>query len=61
MKLSVFGLGKLGAPLVACFASKGFPTFGVDADPHKVEAVNNGRAPVYEPGLQDLSSKVQRA
>jgi len=54
-------LGKLGAPLVACFASKGFPTFGVDADPHKVEAVNNGRAPVYEPGLQDLSSKVQRA
>ncbi len=53
-RVSIVGLGKLGAPLAACFASKGFPTIGLDVDPRKVQAVNQGIAPVFEPGLQDL-------
>ena len=53
-RISVVGLGKLGAPLAACFAWKGFPTLGLDIDPQKVLALNQGLAPVHEPGLQDL-------
>jgi UDPglucose 6-dehydrogenase len=58
-KLSVIGLGKLGIPLAACFASKGFQVVGVDVDPLKVEAINEGRAPVCEPGLQEMLTVVQ--
>jgi UDPglucose 6-dehydrogenase len=52
--VSVIGLGKLGAPLAACLASKGLTVIGVDVDAAKVEAVNQGRAPVFEPGLESL-------
>jgi NAD+ synthase/NAD+ synthase (glutamine-hydrolysing) len=52
--LSVIGLGKLGAPMAACFASKGFTVIGVDVDPQKIEAINKSRSPVYEPGLEVL-------
>ena len=54
MKISVVGLGKLGAPLAAVFASKGFQVVGTDLNPAAVAAINAGRAPVDEPGLQDL-------
>lgn len=54
MRLSVIGLGKLGAPMAACLAAKGFEVIGVDVDPHKVDAVNRQEAPVYEPGLAEL-------
>src|SRR5688572_13044018 len=50
----VVGLGKLGAPLAACLASKGFWTIGVDIDPSTVHTICDGRAPVSEPGLQSL-------
>ncbi len=53
-KLSVIGLGKLGACSAACFASKGFEVIGVDINKNFVDAINNGRAPVYEPILQEL-------
>jgi len=52
--LAVIGLGKLGAPMVACFASKGFDVIGVDVDPAKVETIAGGRAPVFEPMLDEL-------
>jgi len=48
----VVGLGKLGACVAACLASRGFDVIGIDAEPGKVEAIQNGRAPVDEPGLQ---------
>src|SRR5690348_16697696 len=51
---SVIGLGKLGAPLAACLAAKGLRVIGVDADPHKVEKINQGRAPVFEPQLEEF-------
>ena len=52
-KLSVIGLGKLGACSAACFASKGFEVVGVDINRDFVDAINNGKAPVYEPRLQE--------
>jgi len=54
MKISVLGLGKLGAPLAAVFASKGYTVIGTDVNPAAVAAINAGRAPVDEPGLQGL-------
>src|SRR5919201_1334453 len=54
MRVAVVGLGKLGAPLAAVLASKGNDVLGVDVNENAVELVNNGRAPVDEPGLQDL-------
>lgn len=53
-KVSVVGLGKLGACVAACFAHKGFEVVGVDVVPRTVDLVNGGRAPVVEPGLDQM-------
>jgi UDPglucose 6-dehydrogenase len=52
--ISVVGLGKLGAPLAAAFAARGFRVTGVDVDANKVQAINRGEEPVHEPGLREL-------
>jgi UDPglucose 6-dehydrogenase len=48
------GLGKLGSPLSACFAARGFRVTGVDLDKNKIDAINRGVPPVHEPGLPEL-------
>jgi UDPglucose 6-dehydrogenase len=50
-KISVFGLGKLGACIAATLAQRGFDVLGVDIDPEKVRRVNEGQPPVEEPLL----------
>jgi len=52
-RISVFGLGKLGACMAATFAARGFHVIGVDIDPEKVNCVNAGLAPVEEPALAE--------
>ncbi len=52
--VSVVGLGKVGSPMVASFASRGFRAIGVDLDAEKVRLINQHRAPVVEPGLQEM-------
>ena len=54
MRIAVVGLGKLGAPLAAVMASKGNEVLGVDVNPEAVRLLNEGLAPVEEPGLQEL-------
>jgi UDPglucose 6-dehydrogenase len=54
MRLSIIGLGKLGAPMAAVLADKGHTVIGVDVSPGYVNALNQGRAPVSEPGLEEL-------
>ena len=54
MRIAVVGLGKLGGPLAAVLASKGNDVLGVDVNAEVVRLINEGRAPVDEPGLQDL-------
>ena len=58
MNISVVGLGKLGAVLAAVMADRGHYVVGVDLNPAFVDAFNQGRAPVSEPGLSEL---VQRS
>ena len=50
--VSVFGLGKLGLPIVACLANNGYKVIGVDINSNNVESVNQRKTPVYEPGLR---------
>jgi UDPglucose 6-dehydrogenase len=57
MRISVVGLGKLGSPIVAVLAAKGYEVVGIDANPDFVEKINNHRAPVEEPQLQELLAK----
>jgi UDPglucose 6-dehydrogenase len=52
--ISVVGLGKLGSPMLAVFASKGYQVIGVDVDPRRVQLINQGIPPVFEPSLADL-------
>jgi UDPglucose 6-dehydrogenase len=59
MRVAVIGLGKLGAPLAAVLASKGNEVLGIDVNPEAVRLLNEGRAPVEEPGLQELVSGAQ--
>jgi UDPglucose 6-dehydrogenase len=49
--VSVIGLGKLGASMVAGMASRGIKVIGLDVSPQAVEAVNQGKAPVQETDL----------
>jgi len=53
-RISIIGLGKLGASMAAAIASRGHQVIGVDVNRRAVDAVNNGRAPVQETGLQPL-------
>ena len=52
--LTVVGLGKLGSPMAACLAARGFEVIGVDVDDAKIAAINEGRAPVFETGLDEM-------
>lgn len=54
MKLSVIGCGYLGAVHAAAMASLGHEVVGVDTDAEKIKGLSAGRAPFFEPGLQDL-------
>src|SRR5260370_21144747 len=47
-------MGKLGAPMAACFAARGFTVHAVDLNPQKVDAIGRGVPPVREPGLAEL-------
>lgn len=53
--MCVVGLGKIGLPLAAQFASSGLSVIGCDIAPDVVEAVNRGRSPIAnEPGLAEM-------
>ena len=54
MRVSVFGLGYVGSVSAASFANDGHEVVGVDVNPDKVRAINEGRSPIVEPGLDEL-------
>src|SRR5688572_4193376 len=52
--VSVIGLGKLGACMAASMAHKGMHVTGVDRQRRNVDLINEGRAPVLEPKLEEM-------
>ena len=58
MKVSIFGLGYVGAVSLACLARDGHDVIGVDVDPAKLKLIEEGRTPVVEEGMVDLMKSV---
>lgn len=54
MNVTVFGLGYVGTVTATCLAARGHRVVGVDVNLDKVDAVNSGRSPVVESGLNEL-------
>jgi GDP-mannose 6-dehydrogenase len=61
MRISVFGLGYVGAVSAACLAADGHTVVGVDNNPLKADLLNQGRSPVIEAGLGELIQEGVRA
>mgnify|MGYP002402064837 CR=1 FL=1 len=57
-RISVIGLGYIGLPTAAMFASRGIEVVGVDVNPHTVETINRGEIHIVEPELDAVVQKV---
>ncbi len=57
MKITVAGTGYVGLVTAVCFADKGHNVTCVDIDAGKIDMLNNGIAPIFEEGLEELMSK----
>src|SRR5258705_8455136 len=57
MRVSVFGLGYVGSVSAASLAADGHQVVGVDVNANKVAAINAGKSPIVEPGLEELLAK----
>lgn len=54
MELSIIGSGYVGTTIAACFAELGHDVVNVDIDEDIVASLNDGQAPIHEPGLAEL-------
>jgi len=61
MKISVFGLGYVGAVSCACLPELGHEVIGVDTNPSKVRIINDGQSPVVEEGINELIEAAVKA
>lgn len=60
VRISVFGLGYVGAVSCGCLPELGHEVIGVDTNPLKVQMINDGQSPVVEEGINELITKAVR-
>jgi UDPglucose 6-dehydrogenase len=54
MNIAVIGTGYVGLVSGTCYAESGNEVVCVDIDPRRIAALNEGKVPIYEPGLEEL-------
>ncbi|NHN76076.1 UDP-glucose/GDP-mannose dehydrogenase family protein [Azotobacter chroococcum] len=54
MRISIFGLGYVGAVCAGCLSTRGHDVLGVDISAAKIDMINQGKSPIVEPGLEEL-------
>jgi len=54
MRISIFGLGYVGAVCAGCLSARGHEVVGVDISAAKIDLINKGKSPIVEPGLEEL-------
>ena len=57
MDISIFGIGYVGAVSAGCLSADGHRVTAVDTSPFKVDAINQGKSPIVEPGLEELLAR----
>jgi len=61
VKIAVIGTGYVGLVSGACFSEFGFVVTCIDKDPAKIQKINQGEMPIYEPGLAELVARNVKA
>ncbi|MBP1207918.1 UDPglucose 6-dehydrogenase [Duganella sp. 1411] len=61
MKITVIGSGYVGLVTGACLAELGNSVFCLDVDARKIDILNNGGVPIYEPGLKEIIERNRAA
>ena len=60
MKLCMIGTGYVGLVSGVCFSDVGNKVYCVDKDKKKIDLLNNGKIPIYEPGLEEILKRNYR-
>ena len=60
-RISIFGIGYVGVVAAACLAKDGHDVIAVDIDAGKIDAINSGKSPIVENGLDELVKAVVEA
>jgi GDP-mannose 6-dehydrogenase len=61
MKISVFGLGYVGAVSYGCLVRQGHEVIGVDVDRHKLMLLSQGQSPIVEEGMPELIAEAAKS
>ena len=57
MKLCMIGTGYVGLVSGVCFSDLGNTVYCVDNNKNKIDLLNDGKVPIYEPGLEEILKK----